>query len=1358
MAQQLLKKGTNGYENVDPKTFTEAVKEKGSNKHLDEILSGFNSYFVSYNGSRKLSRLSIISSLRRRGLYITYILYNGNIVTEYYNGTSIDDDSWGSDDNWLDGTNRLVGDISISSNGTWVINGVDSGLPARGEKGDNPILKVSEDGSTIQYSYNCVKWYDLLEVDTITPKINISKPVELAPGSTPTVENEGDDFNVELKFGLPKSPEVNIGSTITIGEGNRAKVTNSGTKYAPILNFEIPKGDTGRGITIKGFYPDLPTLQEKITAPAIGDVYCVGTEAPYVGYVWTNVYNSDTQTATPAWQPIGEINKDTTILVNDLGDREDVAMSQKGIFELYQNIDTSFSSKANVVPDFLYSVSSDNSNSYFSHNTSWDCLIITIFDNSKNLIIEGLNGNNSITFFSDYYISNDSYILNSAIDPKLINIIPENAVRAVLSLKKSNFPNGYKDVKIKQIGAGSSNYNLGEAIGDLFINKDYALLETGFIVYAEGFSSTDYLPIDKRNDIVLEGGFRDVGSKVTPIVFYDSNKDFISCILNSENSYSIGLHYEVKKEDIPENAKYIRACVNYINTLGITPMIYGVSIGVLYTNLKKSYIDYMIENGTYSGNVYIDYNHVSNISEDNLFTRYVETDKYDSALFYVDTLSKYVEVSGVQVFSINWFSDKNISTESYIKYTTGSTSEIPENAKLGVITLKKEDNPEGYINIRVLQNNYGAFNRCEVNPLLNTLGLVEADDYGDYLVGEQIEGYKRNDGTILVTGDYVHTVYNVDSKNCYHISVSPFLQLSKIKVVQCIDNNDNVIASLIDIDKATSIDELLILPKETSKIAINWRSEYTPEPKVIASNPKYINVKDGFSLTKANESLMKVCFYGDSSKVDSDLFYIRTKYNKDKDIILLYRTNTNTLISSGYTYIGNNKLSDKEIMISSNLISTHKDSTAPLLNSTLYWNLYAQHGYVIPTITNSVGMTSSDIGAKWKDQINREYTIGNVTDSLIYLLPVITIGEEGKDNRDWRNPFGTSIQSLIHIEGGVVNEEFNVAGYSYTQLRPIMKSYDRKIMIDGKIITKAGEYYCNDFCISESQLGYDPAYIKTWFPFPVLDDAKVMVKFTWSYNFKGANCSVNTTIDIRRKVECQSYGACQQQFFLDKDNYKAMFLIPKLKPQNGIDPSRPFNSPSTSSTELSYQRNSTYLIDENDPVDRQIGYLYNESANDYLIGMAAGLSLVSGDTIKDKRIQNIPIGTGDPHERLGSFSPSNTNKFYIAAVNTAPFKDDGYNFPNTYFKEINYYVSYFDPAENEGQVYWYKDGSSYVIYAHCQSSQDRIAINLPEFMEGLKVQIVEKTDGATLHTDVISNGKLMVSYDNSSNYIVVKTV
>ena len=60
----------------------------------------------------------------------------------------------------------------------------------------------------------------------------------------------------------------------------------------------------------------------------------MGSTEPYTGYVWTNVYSSESQTAIPAWQSIGTINKDTTILVNDLGDREDVAMSQLSISNL----------------------------------------------------------------------------------------------------------------------------------------------------------------------------------------------------------------------------------------------------------------------------------------------------------------------------------------------------------------------------------------------------------------------------------------------------------------------------------------------------------------------------------------------------------------------------------------------------------------------------------------------------------------------------------------------------------------------------------------------------------------------------------------------------------------------------------------------------------------------------------------------------------------------------------------------------------------------------------------------------------------------------------------------------------------
>jgi hypothetical protein len=156
--------------------------------------------------------------------------------------------------------------------------------------------------------------------------------------------------------------------------------------------------------------------------------------------------------------------------------------------------------------------------------------------------------------------------------------------------------------------------------------------------------------------------------------------------------------------------------------------------------------------------------------------------------------------------------------------------------------------------------------------------------------------------------------------------------------------------------------------------------------------------------------------------------------------------------------------------------------------------------------------------------------------------------------------------------------------------------------------------------------------------------------------------------------------------------------------------------------------------------------------------MAAGLSLVSGDTVKDKRNQNIPISedTNDGHYRLGSFSPSNINKFYIAAVNTAPFASDNFHFPTTYFKEINYYTCYFDPQDGL-QVFWYKDGNSFIIYVHSQKALAKQSLNLPKFMEGLKLKVVEKTEGVSLLVDTIQNSKIFVNADAESNYIVLQT-
>ena len=101
MSNQLVKRDySEGYRKVFPKTFIDAIKDRDSGMSLAEILQSFNMYFLSYNGNKALTRCSVPHSLRKEGLWITYVLYDHTVITEWYNSDNIDDESFGSEDNW----------------------------------------------------------------------------------------------------------------------------------------------------------------------------------------------------------------------------------------------------------------------------------------------------------------------------------------------------------------------------------------------------------------------------------------------------------------------------------------------------------------------------------------------------------------------------------------------------------------------------------------------------------------------------------------------------------------------------------------------------------------------------------------------------------------------------------------------------------------------------------------------------------------------------------------------------------------------------------------------------------------------------------------------------------------------------------------------------------------------------------------------------------------------------------------------------------------------------------------------------------------------------------------------------------
>ena len=255
MSQQLVKKGANGkQENVMPRSWIEAIKDKNTGQTLVEILQGFNMYFLSYNGNTEETRKQVPMILRKEGLWITYVKYDHTVITEWYNSDKIDDNSWADSSNWREGNNTLVGDVTISSDGYWVIKGEKTDTKAQGEKGEKPLLRINTNNGYIQYSYNDKYWYDLVSFSLLTP-------------------------------------DIQIGTINTLAAGSKARVTKGGTNTKPVLNFDIPmgvqgaKGDKGDGWQLKGF---VDSIEQLPSSGAVGDLYLVGTNEPYDAYVYKN--------------------------------------------------------------------------------------------------------------------------------------------------------------------------------------------------------------------------------------------------------------------------------------------------------------------------------------------------------------------------------------------------------------------------------------------------------------------------------------------------------------------------------------------------------------------------------------------------------------------------------------------------------------------------------------------------------------------------------------------------------------------------------------------------------------------------------------------------------------------------------------------------------------------------------------------------------------------------------------------------------------------------------------------------------------------------------------------------------------
>lgn len=319
--QQLIKKNSQEgrYEDIFPKTFIDAVEDRESGNNLTEILSGFNMYFLSYNGSREQTRLQVPMSIRKTGLWITYVLYDKTVVTEWYAGEAIDDDSWKNLSNWRVGSNMLVGDISISSDGYWVVNGVVTTTKAQGEQGITPMLRVGSNNH-LQVSYtNGSSWVDVSTNPVYTQfRINNNKLEQSVNlGQTWTIVSDYIASWFRFTGTAGSSQADNVGK-IQISRDN-------GVTWSDL------SGEFTNSLHIKGYVATIDLLPVNAVQ---GDIYGVGpTYAPDDVQHTNPIYQLYVKDST-GWVNNGRFTSISAGVVQELGDSETAVISQKAVCDI----------------------------------------------------------------------------------------------------------------------------------------------------------------------------------------------------------------------------------------------------------------------------------------------------------------------------------------------------------------------------------------------------------------------------------------------------------------------------------------------------------------------------------------------------------------------------------------------------------------------------------------------------------------------------------------------------------------------------------------------------------------------------------------------------------------------------------------------------------------------------------------------------------------------------------------------------------------------------------------------------------------------------------------------------------------
>ncbi|MEI6422457.1 MAG: hypothetical protein WCP55_09580, partial [Lentisphaerota bacterium] len=435
------------------------------------------------------------------------------------------------------------------------------------------------------------------------------------------------------------------------------------------------------------------------------------------------------------------------------------------------------------------------------------------------------------------------------------------------------------------------------------------------------------------------------------------------------------------------------------------------------------------------------------------------------------------------------------------------------------------------------------------------------------------------------------------------------------------------------------------------------------------------------------------------------------------------------------------------------LVHANGDDTTPWFINGTY--IGGNHGdsSALEIVSPGHGCTVADIGSVWKDEAGAVFYLVRIPEKdKIWIL-----SENKGSGGIWKFNVKITGSALTNPNGKVIN----IQKFGQTQLRPCCRINRQEFLADGKAALVPGQVVeCEYLDIVEdydiintgsiladiiSNPGKEPDFTAKNL------DAVINNHIVYRYYPEGATVIYHKA-KILQTCGIRSMGFIQQNLLWTASNpdKSLEYYIPKTCPfaQDGINYNfravQDFSKPRTAMT---FSADAKTVETANNLPDRFIQILGDRENGGIVrkVGFAMGYSLINGITV--------------PSERSKYTSSAG---FIYVSTKTYPWAIDkavGNPTPAGTQYECLAYRQYFNPAafKNATNVYWHKEGDSYLLYIDYHKSVENDVIKLPDYLTGRKMSIVEKTDSVyMLNAQTVSSEGINLSVNVQYGYAVLK--